>query len=375
MGLAADVHAAVTEVAGGFAAQRAERQQRRHLDPADFDALADAGLLRTGLPTDRGGLFSTVAASARDLCELFRTLAHGDPSVALVSTMHPAVLAFWLSRPTVPAPDDAAWAAQRDEIFATVEAGRWWGTITSEPGSGGDVARTKTRAEATPDGWRLTGVKHFGSGSGITSYMLTTAVPDGEEAPDWFYVPFAGEPEGLELVAPWDGQGMAATQSHGWRFEGVPAVRSAWPGHLDDLIAGAAPLFGLLFAGVVLGIVETAVEEARRQLTGKDLRPYEAVEWARADLDAWTVEQAYEGGLRALEAAGAAARLDALRAKTVAAEAAESCLLRLTRVLGGGTFSRRSPFAHWFEDVRALGFLRPPWGLAHDGLIGATLAP
>jgi hypothetical protein len=52
---------------------------------------------------------------------------------------------------------------------------------------------------------------------------------------------------------------------------------------------------------------------------------------------------------------------------------AEATLLRLTRVLGGGTFSARSPFAHWFEDVRALGFLRPPWGLAHDSLFLTSL--
>jgi hypothetical protein len=42
--------------------------------------------------------------------------------------------------------------------------------------------------------------------------------------------------------------------------------------------------------------------------------------------------------------------------------------------LGGGTYSRRSPFAHWFEDVRALGFLRPPWGLAFDGLLATSFA-
>jgi hypothetical protein len=56
-------------------------------------------------------------------------------------------------------------------------------------------------------------------------------------------------------------------------------------------------------------------------------------------------------------------------AKAVA-EPAETCaektLARLTRVLGGGTFPARSPFARWFEDIRALGFLRPPWGLAYD---------
>ena len=58
----------------------------------------------------------------------------------------------------------------------------------------------------------------------------------------------------------------------------------------------------------------------------------------------------------------------ALRAKEAVAELAEATLARLTRVLGGGAFSRRSPFAHWYEDVRALGFLRPPWGLAYDNL-------
>jgi hypothetical protein len=38
----------------------------------------------------------------------------------------------------------------------------------------------------------------------------------------------------------------------------------------------------------------------------------------------------------------------------------------MAKVIGGGTFNRSSPFAFWYEDVRALGFLRPPWGLAFD---------
>ena len=65
----------------------------------------------------------------------------------------------------------------------------------------------------------------------------------------------------------------------------------------------------------------------------------------------------------------------AVRAKTIGAQLAESCRGRLCKVLGGGTFSRRSPFGHWFEDVRALGFLRPPWGLAFDALIVDSLEP
>ena len=383
------VREAVGALARGFAAQRRERQQRQELDPADLEALAGAGLLRAGLPEARGGLWGDMASAARGICEIYRVLARGDSSLALTTSMHPAVLAFWLATPEVPEPDADRWRRQRETVFDGVEQGAWWGTITSEPGSGGDVARTRTQAvrsagegagEGDAEAWRLTGQKHFGSGTGVTSYMLTTALPDGEDEPDWFYVPVAGNAldgsQGITLVAPWDGHGMAATQSHALAFDGAPAVRFAWPGHLGELIGNAAPFIATLFTAVVLGIVEEAVDTARQQLAprAEGMRPYEQVEWAQAELEAWTMAQVYEGALRAIES-GRPARGAALRAKTAGAQLAESCLGRLCRVLGGGTFSRRSPFGHWFEDVRALGFLRPPWGLAFDGLIVESWEP
>ncbi len=382
---AAAVRQAVAALAQGFAAARGERQQRRGLDPTDLEALAAAGLLRTGLPASRGGLWRDLPSSTRGICEIYRALARGDSSLALTTSMHPAVLAFWLATPEVPEPDADMWRRQRDTVFDGVEKGASWGTITSEPGSGGDVSRTRTVAtrsqgDASGEAWRLTGQKHFGSGTGVTSYMLTTAIPDGEDEPDWFYVPVAGNPldgsEGITLVAPWDGHGMAATQSHALAFDGAPAVRFSWPGHLRDLIDNAAPFIGTLFTAVVLGIVEEAVDTARHQLAPRaaEMRAYEQVEWAQAELEAWTMAQVYDGALRAIESGRPAAGA-AIRAKTAGAQLAESCLGRLCRVLGGGTFSRRSPFGHWFEDVRALGFLRPPWGLAFEGLVVDSWEP
>jgi alkylation response protein AidB-like acyl-CoA dehydrogenase len=382
---ATEVRRAVGEVAGRFAADRTARQKRVALERADLDALAAAGLQRTGLPAERGGLWHDLATSTRPICDIYRALARADSSLALTTSMHPAVLAFWLGTPEVPEPDADAWQRQRDTIFTTVEGGAWWGTITSEPGSGGDVTRSKAVARRAPGGagepaWRLSGQKHFGSGSGVTSYMLTTAVAEGDDEPDWFYVPMAGNPldgtQGVTLVAPWDGHGMAATQSHALTFDDAAAVRSAWPGHLSDLIDGAAPFFGLLFTAVVLGIVDEAVATARDALAPRadSLRPFEQVEWAQAELEAWTMAQVFEGGLRAIES-GRPARGAALRTKTAAAQLAESCLGRLCKVIGGGTYARRSPFGHWFEDVRALGFLRPPWALAVDGLIADSWSP
>ena len=90
-------------------------------------------------------------------------------------------------------------------------------------------------------------------------------------------------------------------------------------------------------------------------------------------MEHWLAAQAFEGALRAVEAGDTFGALRAgLRAKTSVAELAETSLRRIGQVVGGGTFSRRSPFAAWFEDVRALGYLRPPWGLAFDTLFATS---
>ena len=367
----------VQAIAAEFAEQRRERQARRQLEPADFARLADAGFLLSGVPAEQGGLWESTSRSTRPVCELLRTLARGDSSVALVCAMHPSVLGFWLASPAAPEPFAAAWEAQRRAIFQTVLDGAWWGTITSEPGSGGDLMRTRAVARVDGDAaaYRLSGDKQFGSGSGITAYMMTAAIPEGEEQPDLFYLAVKDAAwdgsTGLTLVAPWDGLGMIATQSHAFRFEGFPAARAAWPGNLAALGAAAQPYVRCCFTAVCVGIVEEALATARAQLENRraSLRPYEQVEWARAELEGWLIQQAYEGMLRAMEAEGADAALATVQAKVAIAELAESALTRLCRVVGGGTYARSSALGCWAQDVRALGFLRPPWGLAFDSLI------
>jgi alkylation response protein AidB-like acyl-CoA dehydrogenase len=204
--------------------------------------------------------------------------------------------------------------------------------------------------------------------------MLTTAVPEGEPEPDLFIldmrnVPWDGS-KGVKLVAEWDGHGMTATQSHGMQFENFPAERCAWSSNIRQLGEAANALVYSTFCAVIVGIVETAIDTARQQLEKRrtSLRAYEQVEWARVEMEGWLIQQAYEGVLRAVEQKGSLALRDALLGKTTIAELAETALGRVCRVLGGGTYARHSPFGFWFEDVRALGFLRPPWVLAYDQL-------
>lgn len=375
------VQANVREISERFAAQRAERQQLRSLDVRDFDQLREAGLLLTGLPAAEGGLWQSAPHSTRAICEILRTLAQGDSSVALVSSMHPAVLVFWLASPKALGGDQQAWDEQRGEVFGTVLAGHWWGTITSEPGSGGDIAKTKTVARRDGNGgYVLSGQKHFGSGSGLSTYMITTALPEDESVPDLFYLKTGGHAwdgsDGMKLIAEWDGHGMTATQSHAFSFEDMAVVRSAWAGGLQSLLAASFGFVGCAFAAVIVGICDVAFETAREQLRGKEasMRAYDRVEWARAEMEYWLILQAYEGMVRSVESAPEGTTpVGVVQGKTAIAELAESAMGRVCKISGGGTFHRRSPLGNWFEDVRALGFLRPPWGLAYDRIIEASL--
>src|SRR5205085_7906250 len=173
--------------------------------------------------------------------------------------------------------------------------------------------------------------------SGITSYMLASALPAGETEADWFFLDMRGMPwdgsRGVELVAEWDGQGMTATQGPSMRFHAFPATRFAWPGRLGGMSLAAGGAIGCYFAAVIVGIVQAAMETARGQLAARKetLRPFEQVEWSRAEVDAWLIEQAYEGMLCSVE--GEPGTTFGVRCgKLAIAELAEATLGRVCRV-------------------------------------------
>ena len=362
----------LASIAKRFSSERQERQQRRQLVEADFDDLATAGFTRVVVPTSHGGFWESLPTATRPICQGLRTLASGDSSVALVSAMHPAVLSYWLAALET-TPTDPHWITQSEAVFQSAREGQWWGTLTSEPGSGGDVLQSKTRAQSgpLPDSYQLTGSKHFGSGSGIMTYMVTAALAENEAEPDWFFIDMRNRAwdgsDGLRVVAQWDGQGMTATQSHAFEMTDLPATRIAWPGHLLDIVSRTGGFIGCLFTSVIVGIVDAATQAAGEQLRRGPLTAFQTVEWTRVQSEAWLLAQAYEGMLRAVESQ-TDSRHEVLLGKTAIAELAETILTRICRICGGSTYSRRSPFGFWFEDVRALGFLRPPWSLAFETL-------
>lgn len=363
------------KLAQEWAAAREDRQQRTQGEPADYQRLRDLGVPLMAVPVALGGTWESLAQSARPICTLLRTLAQGDASITLASAMHHLVLASWRI-PTVPQPYTAVWAQQRQEVFQTVLDGAWWGTIVSEPGSGGDTGLTRSVAEPVtpPLQYRLSGQKHFGSGSGLTSFMTTQAIPAGESTSDLFYlevrnVPWDGS-TGMKLTAPWRGHGMRSTNSHAFEFTHFPATRVAWPGHRQELLEANGGLGGMAFTSVITGVVDAAMAYTRQRLQrttsqGSTVRAFQQVEWTLAEQEAWLIDQAWEGALRTFDQ-GTQKRRTTLLAKTSIAGLAEAVLGRLCKLSGGSAYTWYSPLGAWFEDVRALGYLRPPWTLAFD---------
>ena len=383
-------------IASEFSVDALARGQRPALADTDFARLAGAGFLATGLPAAEGGHWHGLSASVRNYAELICTIAMGDPSVALVASMHPLVLCLWHAADSAadsPESECAALATQQRFVYDTVRTGCWWGTITSEPGTGGDIARSRAVAEAQGGlSYLLSGEKHFGSGAGIVSFMTTAARVSGMDDPPTFFldmrdVPWDGS-TGLTLLRSWDGHGMMATQSHAFRFARFPATRIAAPSAAARAIM--APLAAVMFASVAVAIVRLAMDWARRtarrtvrkneQQTGGQghtaaPRAFETSELVRAEGSAWLIEQAYEGAIRAAEGSDLrAAQIATLHAKLLIAEMGEELLLRLGRIVGGGSYSRSQPLGQWSQDIRALGFLRPPWGLAAEQLSDLLIA-
>src|SRR5260370_12467618 len=135
-------------------------------------------------------------------------------------------------------------------------------------------------------------------------------------------------------------------------FKEFPVTGMAWPGQLRLIQEATGALGQCVFTALIVGVVEVGLETARQQVTRRrdTLRAYERVEWSKAELEGWLIEQAYEGMLRAMEK-DRDRRLRAVQAKTAIAELAESVLGRISRVIGGGTVSRASPLGHWYQDV------------------------
>jgi alkylation response protein AidB-like acyl-CoA dehydrogenase len=124
-----------------------------------------------------------------------------------------------------------------------------------------------------------------------------------------------------------------------------------------------------------MGILDAAALEAKRILgkRAQRLSAFEQSSWIEAEMQIWLAQKAFEGMSRSLGRDHAG--VEVLHGKLAVADLSEKALASLCHALGGSSLSKSSPFGQWMQDVRALGYLRPPRALSHARIFETLAAP
>lgn len=137
------------EFARTHIAPRADGAYRAEiLDRLSWQRLADRGLWRVGVPEHLGG----VGGTWRDLAERIADIAREGDDLGFVLSL---IAHAGLVRALV----EHGGEYHHRTVLPSLMKGAVGATALTEPHGGSDVARTRTTAVRTPEGWSLTGLK------------------------------------------------------------------------------------------------------------------------------------------------------------------------------------------------------------------------
>ncbi|MFC6259203.1 acyl-CoA dehydrogenase family protein, partial [Kocuria oceani] len=153
-------------------------------------------------------------------------------------------------------------------IFEQAAAGEIFAFGISEAGNDAVLFDAATTAEATADGYRVTGTKIFTSLSPVWTRLIVHARDDADPRAPLVFGFVARDEEGIEILDDWDTLGMRASQSRSTVLRSVrlPAdqvlTRTPAGPNPDPVVWGVFGCFELLLAAVYTGIADRAVQLA-----------------------------------------------------------------------------------------------------------------
>ncbi|MDB4990185.1 MAG: acyl-CoA dehydrogenase [Myxococcaceae bacterium] len=335
------------------------------LSVATVHSIRSSRVLAAPIPKSLGGMGADLFATARAV----RRVARSAPSTALCLSMPLGNAA------NTRLPDDAvplvlrgALARGRAFIADKTLAGEILAVANSEPGAGGDIANTRTRAVRDGGRVRLTGQKSFATLGPDADYFLCSArTEDG--LLDAFFV--SRTEAGVRLADDWDPLGMRATASVGLTLDGALAAATfVYPGAIVGVNARhwSTLLMASVFVGIGDGALAAAVECAPR-----------SSEWARSTLSECALSLDAASGF-----IDAVAREESTpctpqhaercrRAKSFAARTAVEVSARCMMIAGGRAYRAEHTLARALLDAAAGPLLRPPLAQAMDSLAAQLL--
>jgi alkylation response protein AidB-like acyl-CoA dehydrogenase len=364
----AKLAAVVGELLDGWAERetQANRDGALRMPATTLAEMRSSGILAAPMPARFGGWDAPLA----EVVAAVRQIAQRAPATALALVM-PLGNAATTRIPLefVPRPLRSALRQGQCWIATQVKRGRILAVANSEPGSGGELAQTKTTANRGEDGdFRLTGRKSFATFRRDADYFLCAArrcQPGGPDVIDGFFV--ARDAAGLIIDDRWNPVGMRPTASVGLTLEHTPAeALLGHPGCLEGV--NARHWSTVLFAAVFLGIGEGALREGVRHT------PADAT-WARGTMAELALNLEAAAGFVEMVARGERWPLAAgyaertRRAKTFVARTAVETAVQAAMISGGRSYTPDHPVFRFLCDALAGPLLRPPLPRAMDAIV------
>ncbi|MRG59213.1 hypothetical protein GE115_04920 [Agromyces sp. CFH 90414] len=224
------------------------RERDRRLPHAEVARLRDAGFTKVTLPVEFGG----DGASHAEFFDLLAELARRDPNLAQLFRSHFA----FVDRTAL-----AAASRERDARLRLVAEGLVIGNASHER-SAAKVGSLSTKLTLAADGGlRLSGTKHYSTGTLFADLVSVTAEDDdGEQVA----VLVRADAPGVDRVDDWNGFGQRLTGSGTTVFDGVRVD----PGEVSR-VGDRRPSHGsayvqLVLLAVVSGIGRAVVDDAVR---------------------------------------------------------------------------------------------------------------
>lgn len=246
-----------------FATRAAKYDAEAKFPLENYADLQRAGLLGLTVPKEYGG----VGADWLTFAICMRDLGKACSATALTFNMHCVILDFLAALCTE--------EQKRRWFSAVVDGGKLFSSITSEPdASFRHKFVLSTVLTPVDGGFRLNGVKHFGSLGEHADYHFVTAMIEGtttaKEGQQSVVVPKTAD--GISVEHTWNAMGMRGTSSDTIRYKDTFVPRA-------DCIGGIAALstiditgFGLGYSAIYLGVGEAAFDYVLRYVSEKNFR-------------------------------------------------------------------------------------------------------
>jgi alkylation response protein AidB-like acyl-CoA dehydrogenase len=364
-------------VVGDIAAHAGAADEQGLLSEAILDRLRDAGYF--GLPVPAA--FEGRGAGLLECAAVQRSLARADPALAIALNMHLFSIGMAVEH----------WLLYQDTCGLLLEAIATQNRIVSsafaEPGLGGSILHSNSKATRVDGGYVVSGVKTPCSLAGQCDLisLQMEAVPAEPDGLLLAVIPAATD--GVRVERSWDSLGMRASASDTLVLEDVfvpdeLVFHRCEPGYDDDEVFAAGLVwFCVTTTATYIGVAEAALGAAREELHRLQLS---YLGESRADLPSvqsqlgevvagsLTLESACVGAARLLDSRAHDPRALVPLAVAIKHASVEVCIRAVeisAELLGGLAYARGGTPARLWRDVQAARF-HPPTRLASREILG-----